>query len=47
MLYYIDSSIVEAAENQNDSVVQRLDELLYCWKRDFVFLIAVDVIWIG
>lgn len=38
MLYYIDSSIVEAAENQNDSVVQRLDELLYCWKRGLCVL---------
>lgn len=38
MLYYIDSSIVEAVEKQNDSVVQRLDELLYCWKRGLCIL---------
>lgn len=38
MLYYIDSSIVEAVAQQNDSVVQRLDELLYCWKRGLCIL---------
>ena len=38
MLYYIDASVVTAAEQHNVSVIQRLEELLYCWKRGLCIL---------
>lgn len=33
MLYFIDDSVVKAAENANETVLSRLNDLYYCWEK--------------